>query len=59
MYRLLLPLVLAAVCSMGLTGCGVQASIFPVNETKVEYHQTEKPLYCSFFTCQGAATNEK
>ncbi len=53
MYRLIGPLLLAAVVSLNLTACGIQASVFPVNETKVEYRQENKPLYCSFFTCES------
>ncbi len=53
MYRLIVPVVLAALCSLNLTGCGIQASVFPVHETKVEYRQSEKPLYCGWFTCES------
>lgn len=53
MYRLLLPVVLAALMSLNLTGCSGELYLGTRRIDRYEQTQsmTEKPAYCHFFNC--------
>jgi hypothetical protein len=51
MYRILIPLLIAALLMTQLSACAVSASIYPVDNTRLEQSQSDRPFYCHVFTC--------
>lgn len=46
-----IALITAAILSLSLTGCGVSASIYRVDDSHLEQHQNNVPLKCLFVDC--------
>lgn len=60
MYRLIVPLVLAALCSLNLTGCsgiGVSAELYRIDERSDQTTTKQVPFKCLFVSCSGEGQN--
>lgn len=62
MEKVIFVLGLLAALALGCTlqGCGVQASVFPVHQTKVQYRQDDgKSLACSLWSFENCKAREE
>lgn len=60
MYRLLIPLLISAICALNLTGCSgeIYLGTRQIDQWEETRTMKEKPAYCRLFSCKEVP-NEK